>query len=201
MTTNLADFGRSQLKTAAQLLTAWSNSELDFLYSQDGVQVALNQQSGNVFLTNSEHEVIMLNSEGKAELFFSDGYIGQEGFKSDILAEFWDFDGYESDRLEWIYDTVLSESKDKDGEFLSLLIDGIKLGNCEALDYLLNNTDKVSEDWTEQAITPMFEKLDLSFLDGIEKTNLFRLVEAQDFDLALNIVGLDSLEDLQKQVY
>lgn len=201
MTTNLADFGKSQLKTAAKLLTAFADGNIEFLYGDDGVQLALNQNSGFVFLTNSEYEVIMLNSEDKAELFFSDGYIGQEGFKSDILAEFWNFDGYELDRLEWVYDTVLSDDDNKDEEFLNLLIKGIKLGNYDALDYLFNNTDKVSEDWTEQAIIPMFEKLDLPFLDGIEKTNLFRLVQAQDFDLALNIVGLDSLEDLQGQVY
>lgn len=201
--TDLSKFGKRDLLQAAELLKAYAQSDIDFKFASDncGAHIAMNPNSGSIFLTNEDSfEVIMFNGDN-IEHFYSDGYAGQEGFKDDILAEFWDNSGYESDRLEWVYDTVLSGSEDKEGEFLNFLIEGIENGKYEALAYLLNNPDKISEDWTEQAISPMFEKLDLSFLDGEEKTNLFRLIEAQDFDLALSIVELDSLGDLQAQVY
>lgn len=84
-TTDLSDFGFRELEMASELLKAYCNSPPEFL--GDGVQVMMNRQSGNVFLTDEEYNVAMLNGD-QLEAWLFTPYEGHEGFLSDLLEEY-----------------------------------------------------------------------------------------------------------------
>lgn len=88
-TTDLAKFGFREIKMAAELLNAWVEHGLPDDFSDDEVTVMMNQNSGNVFLTNSEYQVAMMNGD-KLESFYSSPYEGKEGFFDDLLPEYLD---------------------------------------------------------------------------------------------------------------
>ena len=81
-TTDLAEFGYRELDMAADLLKAYADHGLDG-FDHDEVRVMMNRNSGNVFLTNSEYQVAMMNGD-KLELFYSCPNCGHEGFKDEI---------------------------------------------------------------------------------------------------------------------
>jgi hypothetical protein len=88
-TTNLADFGFRQLKIVRDLLSAMLEQGLPDDFEKDGVVPMMNMNSGNVFLTNSEYQVAMLNGD-KLESFYNSPYEGKEGFFDDLLNEYAD---------------------------------------------------------------------------------------------------------------
>jgi hypothetical protein len=99
-TTNLADFGYRELDMAADLLKAYANGKNNCPYfSGEGVQVMMNQNSGNVFLTDSEYNVLMMNGT-ELEGFYTSPYSGHEGFFSDLVND-WD-DTWHEDDNEWL---------------------------------------------------------------------------------------------------
>jgi len=81
-TTNLADFGYREKKMAAELLTAMCHGLPDD-FDDDQVTVMMNTHSGNVFLTNANCDVAMMNGD-KLESFYSCPECGHEGFKEDM---------------------------------------------------------------------------------------------------------------------
>lgn len=81
-TTDLAEFGYRELGMAGDLLKAYASNGLEGFY-HDGVQVMMNKNSGNVFLTNSDYQVAMMNGD-KLELFYSCPQCGHEGFLEDM---------------------------------------------------------------------------------------------------------------------
>jgi|688.fasta_scaffold1754033_1 hypothetical protein len=100
-TTNLAEFGNRELKMAAELLTAYSDGNFECPYfMNDGVQVMMNKNSGNVFLTNDDCQVLMMNGN-KLQGFYSSPYEGHEGFIDELL-DMWDED-WNSEDTEWLY--------------------------------------------------------------------------------------------------
>jgi hypothetical protein len=99
-TTNLADFGFREIKMARDLLDAWVSSGLPSDFSTEGVTVMMNQNSGNVFLTNEEFEVAM-ESEGKLYSFYTSPYNGEEGSFEDLLSG---FEHMHSDDKEWFFE-------------------------------------------------------------------------------------------------
>lgn len=96
-TTNIADFGYRERQMLIELLEAWQVNGLPEDFSDDNVHFMMNQNSGNVFLTNSEYEVAMMNGD-KLESFYSSPYEGKEGFFDDLLAEYEEM--HEEDK-EW----------------------------------------------------------------------------------------------------
>jgi hypothetical protein len=96
-TTNLADFGYRELAMAGELLTAYSENNSFSHFSNDGVQLMMNHNSGNVFLTDSDFNVLMMNGDTLEE-FYSSPYEGKEGFFDDLLEEYPDM--HKEDR-EW----------------------------------------------------------------------------------------------------
>ena len=82
VTTDLAKFGWRELKMAAQLLNAMVEQGLPIDFA-DGVSVAMNTNSGYVFLTNSEYDVAMMNGD-KLEEWHHCPECGHEGFKEDM---------------------------------------------------------------------------------------------------------------------
>ena len=85
-TVDLSDFGNRELGMAADLLAAYAKGH-DSPFFGDKVQVMMNQNSGNVFLTDEDCNVLMLNGEA-LEDFFSSPYEGKEGFFDDLLLEY-----------------------------------------------------------------------------------------------------------------
>ncbi len=81
-TTDLADFGYSERKELIKLFTAWHEQGLPEDFHNDEVRPMMNRNSGNVFLTNSEYQVAMMNGE-KLESWYNCGNCGHEGFAED----------------------------------------------------------------------------------------------------------------------
>lgn len=88
-TADLSDFGYRELDIAADLLKAYcsSNKNLHHFDHSDGIQLMMNQNSGNVFLTNAEHQVAMLNDD-TLEDFYSTPYDGHDGFWDELVEEY-----------------------------------------------------------------------------------------------------------------
>lgn len=96
-TTNLSDFGSRERAMLVELLQAWQSQGLPRDFDQTDVVPMMNLSSGNVFLTNSDYQVAMLNGD-ILESFYSSPYEGREGFFDELLEEFSDM--HHEDR-EW----------------------------------------------------------------------------------------------------
>ena len=102
-TTNLADFGYRELDMAADTLKAYCNGHDCPYFTGEGVQLMMNQNSGNVFLTDSDCNVLMLTSDGVLEGFYNSPYDGKEGFFSDLLDEYKaDPEDWHEEDVEWL---------------------------------------------------------------------------------------------------
>ena len=86
-TTNLSDFGYRELAILEELLKAMREQGLPQDFYNDEVHPMMNQNSGNVFLTNSDYQVAMLNG-GKLESFYFLSYHGNEGFLDELLIDY-----------------------------------------------------------------------------------------------------------------
>ena len=77
-TEDFADFGYREQEEAKNLFQAWRESGLPIDFENNGVKIAFNMNSGYVFLTNSEYQVAMCetNEHNKLELysFYSSPY-------------------------------------------------------------------------------------------------------------------------------
>lgn len=87
-TTNLADFGYKELEELKDLIVAMMEQGLPDDFSDDEVHPMMNQYSGNVFLTNADYQVAMLNGDKELKSFYSLSYSGIEGFLEDLLNEY-----------------------------------------------------------------------------------------------------------------
>ena len=96
-TTNLSDFGARELAELRYLLGAMLKQGLPDDFSKDGVIPMFDQPSGHVFLTNSEHEVCMINGD-KLESFYTSPYDGLEGFYDELKEQ---YDDMNEEDKEW----------------------------------------------------------------------------------------------------
>lgn len=85
-TTDLKDFGYRELKLLELTLEAMRKQGLPKDFNDDEVVPMMNQNSGHVFLTNSDYQVAMLNGD-KLESFYSCPECGHEGFKETMGKE------------------------------------------------------------------------------------------------------------------
>lgn len=93
-TTNFADFGYREREMAEELLKASREQGFPNDFDQDGVTIMFNTYSGNVFFTNSDFQVAMMNGDD-LESFYTTPYEGHEGF-ADELKE-----AYENNKDSW----------------------------------------------------------------------------------------------------
>jgi hypothetical protein len=98
-TTDLADFGMREIKMARDLLDAWLYNGLPDDFDFDKVTVMLNPASGNVFLTNAEFQVAVLDCCELASYYVSP-CDGHEGTLAE-LVEMFDADTWNSEDIEW----------------------------------------------------------------------------------------------------
>lgn len=96
-TTNLEDFGAIELYMLEQLLKAMREQGLPEDFYDNEVVPMFNCYSGNVFLTNSEYQVAMMNGENLESFYFL-GYHGYEGFLDDLLT---DYDNGNIEKEDW----------------------------------------------------------------------------------------------------
>jgi hypothetical protein len=82
-TTDFSDFGRQERKEMIKILLAWDEDGLPSDFYDDKVTFMFNQDSGNVFLVNSEYQVAMRNGD-KLESFYVCPQCGHECFLEDI---------------------------------------------------------------------------------------------------------------------
>lgn len=114
-TTNLSDFGYRELDIAADLLRALADGNLPDDFYDDGVQLMMNTDSGNVFLTNSDYQVAMLNDDNELESWYYLSYGGNEGFASDLYEQF--KDGYiDEEDYEELYNILDTNGLDDEAE-------------------------------------------------------------------------------------
>lgn len=81
-TTNFADFGYSERIQVLRLISAWHEQGLPEGFYEEEVIPMMNRDSGYVFLTNSEYQVVMLNGSN-LEIWHHCGNCGHEGFAED----------------------------------------------------------------------------------------------------------------------
>lgn len=99
-TTNLSEFGYRELDMAADLLKAYANGKHNCPYfSDNGVQVMMNTSSGNVFLTDEDCNVLMMNGS-ELEGFYVSPYSGHEGFFDDLVNN-WD-ESWHNEDGDWL---------------------------------------------------------------------------------------------------
>lgn len=84
ITTDLSDFSCKELKKLERLLIALRKQGLPSDFYNDEVVPALNLKVGYVFLTNSDHQIAMLDRDGKLKTFYWLSYYGNEGFLDDL---------------------------------------------------------------------------------------------------------------------
>ena len=82
-TTDFAKFGYREKRMARELLEAMEDQGLPKDFYDNEVTIMMNFNSGNVFITNSEYQVAMLNGD-KLEMFYTCFECGNEGFAEDI---------------------------------------------------------------------------------------------------------------------
>ena len=105
-TEDLADFGSRERSMAAELLAC----RLPEGFSDDGVKLAMNRNSGFVFLVNADYQCAMMNGD-ELQIFHTTPYSGLEGFIVDLLDENKP-DELNSDDAEYIRDAAEAECVD-----------------------------------------------------------------------------------------
>lgn len=85
-TTDFAKFGYRERKMAEELLRAWNDNGLPENFDDEGVTIMMNMNSGNVFLTNENCDVAMMNGDELESWYFCP-YCGHEGFAEDMQHE------------------------------------------------------------------------------------------------------------------
>jgi len=86
VTVDLSRFGYRELELAQELFNAMINQGTpdDFEYSN--ITLNFNLNSGNVFLSNEDYQVAMMNGDA-LESFYSCPICGHEGFKEEMGHE------------------------------------------------------------------------------------------------------------------
>lgn len=95
-TINLSDFGYRELNSGIELLQAMIDQGLPQDFDNYEVHLMMNQRSGNVFLTNWNYQVAMMNGNN-LESFYTLSYHGTEGFVDELWSYFENGIVYEED--------------------------------------------------------------------------------------------------------
>ncbi len=85
-TTDFSKFGYREREMAEELLKAWREQGLPDDFDNDSVIIMMNFYSGNVFLTNADYQVAMMNGD-RLESFYTDFETGEEGFKDELSED------------------------------------------------------------------------------------------------------------------
>jgi len=118
-TTNFADFDWRERKLACELLQASIDNGFPKDFWDDNVNIMLNKNSGNVFFTNADYQVAMINPDtGKLESFYYLPYSGEEGFANELKEYYEENKGdIDTEDIEYLVDIgIISEDAVNDEE-------------------------------------------------------------------------------------
>ena len=102
--TDLSDFGHRELEMLEELLCAMRTQGLPNDFDDCEVTPVMNQCSGDVFLSNAQYQVAMMNGD-KLESFYTLSYSGEEGF-ADELYDLFQNGGIDSHDLKQLADIL-----------------------------------------------------------------------------------------------
>lgn len=104
-TEDLSDFGYRELKELRDLLDQYIEKGLPSRFNDSGLKPAFNMNSGNVFFTNDEFQVAMINpNTDKLESFYTLFGTGAEGFADDLKEMYDDGDITDEDDIQQLRD-------------------------------------------------------------------------------------------------
>tara|TARA_R100000734_G_C3220948_1_gene32515 strand:+ start:190 stop:531 length:342 start_codon:yes stop_codon:yes gene_type:complete len=104
-TEDLSDFGYRELKELRDLLDQYIEKGLPDDFEDSGLKPAFNMNSGNVFFTNDEFQVAMINpNTDKLESFYTLIGTGAEGFADDLKERYEDGEFMDRDDIELLKD-------------------------------------------------------------------------------------------------
>ena len=106
-TTDMSKFGYREVEEASKLLNAWVKNGLPDDFDNDGVKLMMNQNSGNVFLTNNDYQVAMVD-KNKLYSFYNTPYDGHEGSAEDLVDM---YDDMNEEDQEYV-DDIVKNSRD-----------------------------------------------------------------------------------------
>jgi hypothetical protein len=89
VTTDLSEYGYTELYEAGELLKAYAKNGCQFL--NDGITLNLNKDSGKVFLSDEDFNVGVLEDD-KLVQFYSCYECGNEGTQEEGEENKWDFE-------------------------------------------------------------------------------------------------------------
>lgn len=92
-------------------------------FNDDEVHPMMNQYSGNVFLTNSDFQVAMMNGD-TLESFYTLSYHGEEGFIDDLWNAYKNDEIKEED-FEQLADILESNSMKEESETIRKALGGL----------------------------------------------------------------------------
>jgi hypothetical protein len=85
-TTDFSQFGYREREMAEELLKASREQGFPEDFNDDEVIIMMNFHSGNVFFTNADYQVAMMNGDD-LESFYSCPECGNEGFADEVLTK------------------------------------------------------------------------------------------------------------------
>ena len=112
---NLENFGSREIEEAADLMQEYANGNIPDWFYNDGVTVEFNPNSGMVFLTNSDYQVLIMGDSGNLVGFHFLGYHGYEGTAEDLWQMFEDGD-IEPEDWEGLADVLEMEEMKNEAE-------------------------------------------------------------------------------------
>lgn len=112
---NLENFGCWEIEQAADLMREYANGNAPDWFSNDGVTVEFNPNSGTVFLINSEYDILVLDDNGDLVGFHFLGYHGYEGTAEELWQMFEDGD-IEPEDWEELANVLEMEGMNSDAE-------------------------------------------------------------------------------------
>ena len=109
-TEDLADFGYREQRAAQDLFEAWKSNGLPVAFWNNGVKIGFNMNSGYVFLTNSDYQVAMCETNEHCNLelfsFYSSPYEGKEGSFDELLEEYKEMHPEDQEWFQEIADNI-----------------------------------------------------------------------------------------------
>ena len=110
-TEKLEDFGYREQDEAKDIFEAWKKNGLPKDFENDRIKLAINMNSGYVFLTNNQYQVAMCGDNQELYSFYTSPYEGFEGSFEDLIKEYKNMN--EEDQ-EWLKD--IAKNINREGE-------------------------------------------------------------------------------------
>lgn len=112
-TTDFSKFGWRERDMAAKLLTASCKQGFPEGFEDEEVTIMMNFNSGNVFFTNAEYQVCMMNGE-ELEMWHTLPYSGEEGFAEDLKNL--DINTLNQDDIDYLVSNGIIEEPEEENE-------------------------------------------------------------------------------------